>query len=1455
MTARLPELGRFYLPFIALAVLSTLFGGYFFFYVRHQEEYHSRRNLRELAVVAEQLQAQVGTYRTVLKTRADYIQKWFSDKAQTDSRKYLEELECFQEAFLERDGPKQRLPLRVLAQACLAKPYIDNRVPNLAYVDPRDDPPGEELSLVLQDGEYWLYLFAESDKELEVEPRGKVRIHAKARLRELGSKFVPAGQFDNVLFVDDGGTVLFQSTHPELRATGLPQVTTEGRNAATGVIEETLGGTSYKIFIQPVRLPVAMADAAEPAAEAEQDGEQEDESETDASPSPAVPKGRHWVVCGLVETERFRAETQAISYSVIIWFVFLLLMTMFLWPFFKLRALAPAERLPRWEGFSLLLATLLGSAALTVAVTDLYYFEQLNARLDRRLEAVAAMIDRNVGIELERVARQLGRYDEVRQSRGYCGETARVSMGSLLQELGEDETGFYPFFDMVFWAAQDGTQLMKWSARGEPTTSISVEQREYFRRVREARGKIRDLALLEPTEDAAEEDLPREGRFWLDSIYSWTTGVNQAAFSMRVDERSCQDRAGRDFRLGAVMAAGVMRPQSLMEPVLPAGFGFAVVNRGGDVLFHSDLTRLLIENFIAESDGDRELQSAIQGGIKKNVQIRYAGRNHRAFVQPLSRIKGLPWALIVFHPMGPLRTANLEVLTCTFFLFLLYLGLLLIGVYAAFAVACRSLRGFFARDAYAPFWPDRKITVVYWQLVTLYIVLIVLLGGWTVFAEGARLAAAACVIPLYGFLLALRALRHGQRRHRSRGPTVDEEQELLKGFPLWKWSAPFLVAVTLLWLVMVDGTSWRAPLLLCLGLAAASLPLALEPAWRKLHRSTERENLKPYLFALTLSFVLFSVLPCLAFFKVAFVLERELMVDRGQIKLARALEARSERVRIRYKSVATATSVPKEDFLQRRLNDEDTILDVYADFSKAGGSNEETSGEKEPSVEDAAARACDPWIPCVTFGPIHPEESSSAGDPLRMLFRTIRPLYDDFAGETWTLLHPSSLHSTRQGDELRLRHAYVGDHGVEITSLLPYMRLPGHPLAWIVWLLAALGIYGCIYGAARLIARNIFLLDIVPPPSPSALLEPPEVPGHNLFILSQPFSKKSAVLHDLSEDTDGKIHVVGWAEIGRGEKKLKSKELPSKKVIFIDQLEYEIDDPAWNREKLRLLEELIYVRRKKKDVPNSSVVIVSSVDPVFYATTGGSGKPQSGAELGDDLDRWTAVLSSFEIVDYKGPAKPKIEDTLKKFTKKVTPDSPDPKALERLCDQLKSECGPNIALRHIAADLVTLLPKGKLPRGKQLGDMIYDRCEAYYRLVWASCSKAEKLMLIHLAEEGYVNRKNERVLQQLLRKALIVREPRLALMNETFKRFVLDARRHEDVAQWEQEGTEQGWVVWRSVLVVVLVMLIGFLTLTQREILESWVPILGAFAGGLAGLLRLIGMFRAGPLPVAEARE
>ena len=116
-------------------------------------------------------------------------------------------------------------------------------------------------------------------------------------------------------------------------------------------------------------------------------------------------------------------------------------------------------------------------------------------------------------------------------------------------------------------------------------------------------------------------------------------------------------------------------------------------------------------------------------------------------------------------------------------MFLLYLGVLFLGIYVVFAVECRSLLWFLGPASPLTFWPDRQRRPLYRQLLFLHVILILALGAWVVHEEGVRLALAASVIPAYGCVLTLLTIRYGNK--------------LCKKPLLWKWPVLFLAAVGL----------------------------------------------------------------------------------------------------------------------------------------------------------------------------------------------------------------------------------------------------------------------------------------------------------------------------------------------------------------------------------------------------------------------------------------------------------------------------------------------------------------------------------------------------------------------------------------------------------------------------------------------------------------------------------
>ena len=178
---------------------------------------------------------------------------------------------------------------------------------------------------------------------------------------------------------------------------------------------------------------------------------------------------------------------------------------------------------------------------------------------------------------------------------------------------------------------------------------------------------------------------------------------------------------------------------SLLRPTLPQGFGFAVIERDGKVVSHSDSWRSLYENFFEECDCDKLVRSAIESRSWKHFSGSYHGGAQSFYVHP---IEDSPWTLIVFRAQEVPSTVLLEGLLAWCGLYGFYLAVAAIG-----ATLLRLLLGW---DRAEWIWPEGDSAASYSTILgALIVTSIVFL---TVIIEPARsstaLLAASLALPL-----------------------------------------------------------------------------------------------------------------------------------------------------------------------------------------------------------------------------------------------------------------------------------------------------------------------------------------------------------------------------------------------------------------------------------------------------------------------------------------------------------------------------------------------------------------------------------------------------------------------------------------------------------------------------------------------------------------------------------
>lgn len=303
--------------------------------------------------------------------------------------------------------------------------------------------------------------------------------------------------------------------------------------------------------------------------------------------------------------------------------------------------------------------------------------------------------------------------------------------------------------------------------------------------------------------------------------------------------------------------------------------------------------------------------------------------------------------------------------------------------------------------------------------------------------------------------------------------------------------------------------------------------------------------------------------------------------------------------------------------------------------------------------------------------------------------------------------------------------------------------------------------------------------------------------------------------------------------------------------LILLHVECRLSDRNWRQALLRL------VNTAKE------LVLVSGIDPFHFlaqrlreATEGllaPDGKDVAEvrsrhAELQEELTQWSAALATVQKIRYglatdwlKAALPSNAPNALKGqyqrvlYASNVVLTNPELKLKHKL-QKLAEECQWSDQLMDIGRHLVARSDFAQY-RWSQLAGFIEDAAEPYYRSLWDLCSRDEKLVLIQLAQEGFVNPKNVELVRRLARRRLVSVDPRFRLFNDSFREFVRKVETSERITAWERGGGATTWSRISIPLYAFAAMVIAILLYTEQSFLTDTLAV-ATVASGTLGSLR-----------------
>ena len=537
---------------------------------------------------------------------------------------------------------------------------------------------------------------------------------ANIDLQTLFADNLPAEpEFSAILLADSAGRVIVQHSAEGLSLPSISRLPIDdgsaepsegkGQDAERGFARlqdarpntGMVGGRSYHFYVQPLSLSVKLLE------------------------SQGVNGREEWTLCGLVADDRIRAASSAVSYDTLIWFAAIFIAVGASVPLLKLGMLRSHERLTRVDAALVSASIFVEVALVSFVALDFLQFGVIVPRLvEDELTGVAKSVIEEFTSEAKQIDAQMDDY-HLQLQRGLAGKRAGITPKINVAEsvtcapdwacraaLKEEPPRYieqmpYPFFDLVNWIDRAGNQHVKLASAASVTPFINLNDQR--------------VAWAESLSEALRlgPDVSQSG---VSVLLSPTTGKRLTIFW----KARPQTPTGDAFTqlVGQSLATN---PLSLDQPVLPADISLAVVDRKGLVLFHSDRTRSMKENFIQESEDNLRLRTLVEHGRDGVLKVNYRARDQFLLVRPLT--SALPresasaakfpfeppdWSLIVFQEHSVPDTLNLYTLAMAGFLF--------VGYSSVLVLTCGVATLLFRKRALAWLWPDRRQTLAYWAV-------------------------------------------------------------------------------------------------------------------------------------------------------------------------------------------------------------------------------------------------------------------------------------------------------------------------------------------------------------------------------------------------------------------------------------------------------------------------------------------------------------------------------------------------------------------------------------------------------------------------------------------------------------------------------------------------------------------------------------------------------------------
>lgn len=363
---------------------------------------------------------------------------------------------------------------------------------------------------------------------------------------------------------------------------------------------------------------------------------------------------KKFYLAGIISHNDYQNKTRSINFQLLILISGLLLVLLVGMPVLKILLIDAYDHLDASDPHRVVISFIVASGVLVLISIGSTYHKVIDRKHQRnRLEQISNSIYANI----EKDIRILSGFSNGIISNDYLkeGNTASVLTNSVfpglktdtLFDLNElilmDSTGIA---EVVYAVGNSVNFSVEAKINGKPIHKLDLGSRLYFQNIND------------PSKSWYNNRVNRN--YYLQSIMSYNTGYREAAISF--------DVAPKVFAVTSPIP-------SLFSMILPNDAEFAVIDSDGEVLFHSQESKNLHENFLDECELNPTLKSAVDFRTIETGRLNY---NEKPWLFRAIPLEDSPLTVVTLLDVKQMQQRNTRIILFTFYFFVVTLICILI---------------------------------------------------------------------------------------------------------------------------------------------------------------------------------------------------------------------------------------------------------------------------------------------------------------------------------------------------------------------------------------------------------------------------------------------------------------------------------------------------------------------------------------------------------------------------------------------------------------------------------------------------------------------------------------------------------------------------------------------------------------------------------------------------------